>query len=397
MSSNKVTFPLFDIKNPFLPSPNEVQAFLGYPSSARGLLKMMGKYLNITLPISDRSLDNFGTTGISQNLANKVMTQIETKVNNRFAHKDILPSEPFSMLDLGVVWLINDKALQATCPEVYQEFRLDKLFEFINQRCKHYQSLLDFITQSNVKNRSPEGSELFEITKEFYSLVIEHTRLTEQEQNDCLNLFKNKASNLNHQASQNEYQALMFFIYDFYLSLFAVIDILITNKRIRLAKQHNWPLNHPYYDTGYLSGILKCEGKCCFDLYLTYIHQITGLSFYKLAKCIPVDIKYQANSSVSLEQQERDKQAQLESAQRTRLDEWRKGQTKPSFDRICQFLENLGCVDSFDLAIYGIICQAIDRDLPQRSQHEQKMMTEQLYTPEHYNIYYDHYKKQLGF
>lgn len=115
MKIKKLLVPKREDKYVFLPSTEEVFTYLGLGSSYRNLMKHISKVSGGKIPVSDSTLDNIHTTGISPKSAKKVLSFMFDELG--IFESDLLHMahpEPVAKFDTTYEWigLIKDAELR---------------------------------------------------------------------------------------------------------------------------------------------------------------------------------------------------------------------------------------------------------------------------------------------
>ncbi|KQA18591.1 hypothetical protein [Vibrio metoecus] len=369
MNRNKVVVKPLKQGNFFIKTPDEVAEMFGFCTSARSKLKLSARMLGKEIKLSDRSLDNLSSRGISEKKAKECLEPIISAFEERFAVDldDLIPVGA-KISDLEVLW-------QATCFTFLKganfldskEECLRPLIMFIERRCREYKPQQRLIA----KIQDCEPDDAIRHVVDFYRPIIDKTMLSKVQQAIVIDFLSQLPARKSFQLNTEETEALCLFIQDFNLSLFAAIDLVI----VEMNQQGNeLKVNK---GRSLLADILDADGICYFGKLITFIKEKTGISYSKLAKFIPVHVKDAASGR------------SISDAQKERLTEWRKGEVKPSFKALNEFFSHFDADEQFPLLVYSFICMAIDKILTGFVLENERELLNEIYSSKYYIRYYE--------
>lgn len=358
----------------FLPSVEEVLTFLGLGSSYRNLVKYISKVNGATIPVSDSTLDNIHKSGISPKSAKKVFSFIFDELD--ICESDFLdlePQEPVVKFDTTYEWrgLIRGS-------ELHNVKMYDKAYyvSYIKERiCTEQQALEVWKQDTQVQHVRASN---------YFKIGLDNSLLSGLEISAFLQAQKRVLDvDIATSISSDDIQAIMRYKLDFYLSLLASFDVTILNKILveggctesDMEEALKWPKNGIFYE------IFSFYGKCHFDCFLCYIAKLLGIEVGALAKFIDID-RRDSGEGVTLDM-----------ARTHRLKEWRKGDTKPGFARIENFIYEAFNRDGFDFAVIGFLCEMMDR----LYYEVQGINWNELVNSQIYKKYYQYHKSKAAF
>ena len=362
----------------YFPSVDEFTEFMGLGTSARSKLRFMGFETRDSkkkqpklkvLPISKRSLDNLAKDGISPKLARKtawVIFRYVYKVHNK---KLLTSSRPFfkktRKTDIIELWLSSLKGWELGNKNKNDDIQL--LYAFFEFRNQQYKPLKLFLDSSPVLNK--ENKE--KLLQRYYSITLPQTLLTQKEQFTV----QNCVAKLKKGESEDQYdqECVVKFLYDFYLSLFATIDLVIlSNYQITSGYEH-----------GLLTVIFEQQGSTYFSKLLNHMKVKLQISNAKLAQHIPINRDESKPLSTSLQE-----------AQNNTLNEWHKGDWQPKSETLIKFFESFeGGDDYLPILILSKICLALDTNV--KKQPYLASAFQATFSSENYSKYFLYYKEKL--
>ncbi|WBA11812.1 hypothetical protein [Salinivibrio kushneri] len=371
MKHEKVAMKPLMLQNPFLKTPDEVANLFGLPLSARRKVKLIEFYLQEEVKLSDRSLDNLGSKGISKQKADKAIEPILDSFERRFdLDLDQLIPDGTLIFELDVLWQAAIKAF--FCGLNSGELEVDTncfqpFVAFIERRCREYLPQKEVILQLREREGLDPGSHLVE----FYEPVIGKAHLRSCHQDVAIKALNQFSQDRSYSPTIEELEALSALHQDFNLSLFASLDLVALNL---LWAGYN---DEQRSEDSVLVEILAEDAKCYFGRLIAFIKRKVGCSFAKISELVPVQFD-------SSESGRTEKEVKIE-----RLKEWRKGKTKPSVSTMDEFFSHFDLDDQIPLLIYGLICQAIDREISKYRCADERALLQQTYSPENYRRYYE--------
>ncbi|MGR5299118.1 hypothetical protein ACPV5U_27355 [Vibrio mediterranei] len=366
--SEKVSFKPVKPQTLYFPSIDEFAEFMGWGTSARYKLGLFETEIG-KLPISKRSMDNLGNRGISPKLARRIIWPIF-----RFLHKKGLLAQltwfPKRIRKNDVIhfWISFLKGFEMS-DEALDIQLLYAFFEFRNQQ---YQPVKQFLDSSPPLSKGNQE----ELRRRFYSIALPRTLLTPNERFTVQNLTQHlDRLKKGESVEQYEVDCLIKWYHDFHLSLFATIDLTILNN---FQTKRN-------YDQGLLTVIFKQQGATYFSKLLTYLKEILQISDYELALHIPIDRDQSKPLSTSLQE-----------AQKSTLQDWRSGLTKPTSQTLVRFYESFWeDYYYFPILVYSKICLALDRQVDKQRIPTVANAFKTTFTAENYSEYFLYYKEKL--
>ncbi|HCH2708201.1 TPA: hypothetical protein NKT40_001048 [Vibrio parahaemolyticus] len=370
----KFLVPKREEKYVFLPSTEEVFTYLGLGSSYRNLMKHISKVSGGKIPVSDSTLDNIHKTGISSKSAKKVLSFMFDELG--FFESGLLhmvPPKPVAKFDTTYEWIGLIKGV---------ELRNDKICDkayyisYLKERIGTEQQALEAWAQGD--------QELNIRASNYLKVGLDNSLLSDLETQAFLQAQK-RVLEMNGipSMSTEDIQAIMRYKLDFYLSLLASIDVTILNQMLieggyteaDMEDASKWPKYGIFHE------IFSFEGKCHFDCFLCYIAKLLDVEVGALAKFINID------------RQDSGEGVTLDMARSHRLKEWRRGDTKPSFDRFENFIYEAFSRNGFDFAVIGFLCEMLDR-----LYNAVKGITwNELVNPDVYKKYYQYHKSKAAY
>jgi hypothetical protein len=347
-------------------SVDEFTEFMGLGTSARSKLRLIGKYEPKLkkLPISNRSLDNLAKDGISYKLARKtawVIFRCIYKVHNKKLLTSVRPFfKKTRKTDVIYSWLSGLKGWEISSRNDDIQL-LYAFFEFRNQQYKPLKLFID---------SSPKGNQ-YELAQRFYSIALPQTLLTEKEQftiQNCVAKLKKGES-----GDQYDQECVVKFLYDFHLSLFATIDLVILSN-LQITDD---------YEQGLLTMIFEQQGSTYFSKLLNGIKENLQISNASLAQHVPIGRDESKLISTS-----------IQDAKKNTLRKWRNGKTKPESETLIKFFESLRKDSDFlPMLILSKICLALDKQI--KKNPEIASAFQATFSSENYSKYFLYYKKKL--
>lgn len=367
MSKKVILWPVYT-HNPILPSVDEAAEFCGLEVSAREKVRWLERMTGQKFAISNGSLDNLGKKGISNRLFYRAVKPFWRELRSRgFKLGGALDHfKGVRADDSAKMWLHLLTCFEQGVSNAGDELDIRSLYQLIHERDVFNQHFLAF------RQRIPRGKRRVtpEMVAEGIPLILKPMLLTECEKETLLRLVEVSSNRTDAILLNNIEFNLM--NYDFYLSLFATVDLT-------LVRHHNREENYP---NGLLGAVLEHKEKCFFGKFMAYLKGFTGKSYYELANSIPIN--------------ERDKKAggDIAESQKDTMKAWRRGKVKPSWDKLDAFFANLAPrYDTRPVMIIAWFCLAIDRQVSNRvgkgfKQEEVCGLFEQVFEYDIYARYY---------
>jgi hypothetical protein len=345
-------------------SVDEFAEFMGLGTSALSKLGFIAKYEPKLkeLSISKRSLVNLGNDGIKPKLARKIFRDILRIIYEK--NLKITSFRPFfkktRKTDVIHSWL--------SCLNGWEKSQknddIQLLYAFLEFRNLQYKPLKLFI------DSSPKGNQ-YELAQRFYSIALPQTLLTEKEQftiQNCVAKLKKGES-----GDQYDQECVVKFLYDFHLSLFATIDLVILSN-LQITDD---------YEQGLLTMIFEQQGSTYFSKLLNGIKENLQISNASLAQHVPIGRDESKLISTS-----------IQDAKKNTLRKWRNGKTKPESETLIKFFESLRKDSDFlPMLILSKICLALDKQI--KKNPEIASAFQATFSSENYSKYFLYYKKKL--
>ena len=350
-------------------SVDEFTEFMGLGTSARSKLRLIGKYEPKLkkLPISNRSLDNLAKDGISYKLARKtawVIFRCIYKVHNKKLLTSVRPFfKKTRKTDVIYSWLSGLKGWEISSRNDDIQL-LYAFFEFRNQQYKPLKLFIDSSPELNKDNP-------YKLLQKFYSIALPQTLLTKKDQF----IIQSGVAKLKKGESEDQYdqECVVKFLYDFHLSLFATIDLVILSN-CQITSD---------YDQGLLTVIFEQQGSTYFSKLLNYMKVKLQISNAKLAQYIPINRDESEPLSTSLQE-----------AQNNTLNKWHKGDWQPESETLIKFFESFeGGGDYLPIFILSKICLALDKNV--KKQPNIASAFQATFSSENYSKYFIYYKEKL--
>lgn len=371
----KISAPSVQIGMVYLPGPQKVLQ-LAFPElTPKKLLINCFRNNQEELPLSKSSLSNYYTPDIG--ISPKLTKRLFTAINDQYPQTDGLLLQQFKkygnkieVVNTGHLWdsiLFNP---------ISKEFPYTA--SFIKQRVEVNNQALALR-----REKLDEGEDRKSASIPYYEYIIPSTILTKDEQQQIKEiLFKNIKQSISKADKAN----LSRLYVDFYFQLLASIDIDILHFFESMAGVHK----HPLPTNGVLYEILnKGEPHRAFSGYLNYLKKRKGLtSDYQLCQFIPIKRtcpdEYLSSTLIDIQKQT--------------LKDWKTNKTAASLGKLEMFVEKLFGAPSVEIALYGILAQAIAR-----LHHEIRSLTgankgyvDKLLSAEQYQNYFARQKERAA-
>lgn len=351
----------------FFPSPAETCDWLGLPSSPRQIIKMMAEVTNSrnTLP-SDKTLDNLKTKkGVRWSTMRPfiwtVIRELYGKIGLSFVRQFPLPKQDIHKLDIGFFWKPIAPSIQHGLSSSGNTLDISLFTKFIEHRTTDYQEQFEFF-----KRHYNNPSILNENPSVFIEKDIVHTLLTSTEQAHLLNALQT------NRFDEESIELLSLYKNDFWLSLMAVVDNIITKHAIQEYEDNG--VDYPFAKSGLLVDILAQTEKTYLGKFYAFLKVTLEETYQELSQYVP--IPYSENLDTVQEKIDR-------------LKEWRSGKTKPSTKTLLEYFENMG---QFMLSAYAVLMKAIDIQVRGQDGDFHKA----AYTSANYARYFDHFKEKMS-
>lgn len=342
-----------------MPTPDEAAKLFNFPFSPRQRIRRMITIANdiydLNIKISDRSLDNLSSIGVSE----KKLLPISSGIKNRI-HGDTLikiKNIETSILNnkINALW----ESYLVPFSDGYNSkaginIDIEPILEFLKSRSDIHISAIKTVDKND-----------YHTIKNYYSIILEHTLIGKDDVKNIISLIHSQSTN-NFLKTDEQERSLLFFYFDFYLFLIAAIDKVIC----RLVKSDKYPF-------GIFHTLLECSGNTYFGKSLYRFANHMGLTIYKLSQYIPVtDTNDKSNDS-----SRRERQFSI-------LKKWRNGKTKPRIKTLDNFYNNFGEGNPDPLILISTICISIDKIIENPEFSESKKVINEIFSSDNYKKYF---------
>ncbi|KJR29099.1 hypothetical protein [Vibrio sp. S234-5] len=362
----KVTLKPITPNTIYFPSLDEFALFLGFGVSARSKARILKEQLSLDLKVSERSLDNLGSKGISEKKARLASWPILRFLFQKglFLFFKELPKD-VRATDVIHTWLIMLRSFNHEQPYI----NLQPLHSFLNHRDQLYQPIKHFI-DTMPKLTTDNQTELL---VSFYQLALPKTLLSQEEQKEILRLVA--SDDMNREENGTNRLCIQYWFYDFHLSLMAALDVTILDN-FNLVSE---------YEYGIFSHVFKKDGATYLSKLLNHLIEKMDFRYCQLAKFIPIKRERESECETSMFE-----------AQTKTLKEWRSGKTHPTNKTLIKFFENID-TESYALPILlvAMICIGLDKRLKDPKIKPWTEEFQSTFSAERYAIYFEHFKNKL--
>lgn len=373
----------------FIPSIMEVSEFLGCGSSPRKLMRFFAQITNTTQTLpSNRSLDNIAMKGVKWSTIQPfIWSVIRALYKTGFKFSDLpkpnLPKnknkDKISKLELNLyLWESSIGGFENGLKQSASNMDISLFQCFIEQRIKHYRPTIEMVEAFRATSKSDIDNKTI---LSFLDYLLPHTLLTTEEKIQVRSVFS-KIKSITLQRTKiditeveltKSMPILGLLQNDFYLSLFAIIDITLLNNTDNLGNYHN----------GLLGKILTQDSQTFLGKFFLAMKIGWKLTYTDIAQHIHLpSSEYKRNGSSKLD-------VQIE-----RFKEWRSGKSLPSNKTILALFDDLSSDDKFKiydthtLSIYAILMLNLDK------QAKKNPSINIVFTQHNYQRYFVHYKKK---
>lgn len=347
----------------FFPSPAEAAEWLGFNTSPRNIAKWLAEFVGARhiLP-SDKTLDNLKTKrGVRQKTLRRFIYAVIRAIYKKMGLSHLkaieMPQEDVHIFDIGFFWKTIPHALQHGLASSGDTLDLTLFINFIAQRTQDYQEQFEFLKPLLKKTDTNKLSRADLVRRD-----VPYTLLTRSEQIKLLSGTASTSFDL------ETAKLLLLYNNDFYLSLIAILDNIVTDD---ISKQYkDQGIQFPLADTGLLIHVLKKNEDKYLGKFFNWYQETIESNNTEMAKYIP--LPYTAKIDIEVNQRDRYKQ-------------WRNGNARPSNQMLLDYFDNMG---QTELWLYAIFMKAIDAQLV----GDNAPLIRWVYSPENYARYYQHFR-----
>lgn len=339
--NTKIKIPQIKAGNPFLPSPDEVSKFLGFPSSPRERIKWANAaFVGASLP-TDRTLDNISNEGIRWKSIRSFAFRITKIISKKGLNlRDFLPSEDVHKADLSFFWSKTLIGLQQGLNSTNSDLDISPIIQYVDNRCAAYQLQFDFLLNSSIT----ENENLTAHISGYYLPVVNFTLLNSGEKRLVECWLKSPVDEVNEETTL----ALGIFFHDFWLSLMAVLDNIIIRDWGKFMNEGTTCELLKQY--GVFGIIFKREETTYLGKFFSFIKEISDQNYSQLSTNVPLAFSEYKKNGVSRHE-----------TQRERFKEWRNGKSIPSVNALNQFFSTWDFGrGGTELLVCGIFMRALD-------------------------------------